>query len=122
MCTEKKRSTCGSVIQPLTGCRKTPVCNATAWTSVNTARSSIRVEFHCLTTAANSVVGAIHDRMPVIVPREKIGTWLDFETPAKVIDGMLGPYPPETMESLAVGQALNKATNEGPWLLEEVGR
>ena len=56
--------------------------------------------------------------MPVIVPREKIGAWLDFDTSPKVIDGMLGPYPPETMESLAVGQAVNKATNEGPGLLE----
>ena len=71
-----------------------------------------------LTTAAHAVVGAIHDRMPVIVPRDQIDAWLDFETPAKVIDEMLGPYSPDAMEGFAVGTAVSSVKNQGPECFE----
>jgi putative SOS response-associated peptidase YedK len=47
-----------------------------------------------ITTAANDLIGPIHDRMPVIVPHEDQSTWLDPETNhPDVLRALLTPYP-----------------------------
>src|SRR5512140_2336044 len=47
-----------------------------------------------ITTDANELTGTIHNRMPVILPREAFAQWLSPE-PAKAADlqGLLVPYP-----------------------------
>ena len=51
-----------------------------------------------ITTDANDLVAPVHDRMPVIVPKDKEITWLDhthFDRPELL--SMLKPYPSEDM-------------------------
>jgi len=52
-----------------------------------------------VTTAPNDLVAPVHDRMPVILPREKIGLWLDpaIHDPA-ALHPLLAPYPAEAMQ------------------------
>ncbi len=74
-----------------------------------------------ITTAANDVVGPIHDRMPVMLLPEAEAIWLDpdLHDPAKLLE-LLQPYPPELMESYSVSTQVNKPQNDGPELLEPV--
>jgi putative SOS response-associated peptidase YedK len=76
--------------------------------------------FSLITTEANGVVGAIHDRMPVIVEREAFDRWLDPTTDRADLFPMLGPAPDDRLAARRVSTAVSNARNEGPALLEEV--
>jgi putative SOS response-associated peptidase YedK len=69
----------------------------------------------CLTTTeANAVVGPVHDRVPAILPREAWPARLDPNADPAGLQTLLRPYPAEMMASLAVGDFVNSARNEGP--------
>lgn len=61
-----------------------------------------------ITTTANELIEAIHDRMPVIIPKDKEDLWLDPEVqdPEELLD-LLKPYPAELMEMYAVSTKVN---------------
>jgi putative SOS response-associated peptidase YedK len=74
-----------------------------------------------LTTEANSFMKTIHERMPVILPREEYATWLAAdEQPPAVLKGMLKPYDPDQMTAYAVSRAVNKPINDTPETIEPV--
>ena len=74
-----------------------------------------------LTTAANSVVAPLHDRMPVILERDAEQAWLDPATPRELLLEMLAPLPAEQTSATAVGPAVNDARYDGPECLVPAG-
>ena len=74
-----------------------------------------------VTTDANALVGTVHNRMPVLLPKSAYDAWLSTETPGSELLRLLQPYPAEEMEGVAVGQGVNSVKNEGPELLERPG-
>lgn len=71
------------------------------------------VESCCIvTTEANSLMSKIHDRMPVILPRDAYYGWLnaDSDTAAK----LMTQYPAQLMEAIPVSSYVNKVANQGP--------
>lgn len=74
-----------------------------------------------ITTAANSLMAPIHDRMPVLLAARQFDAWLD---PAYRDVGALGqwlaPAPAEGMRADPVSTRVSNARNEGPELLESV--
>lgn len=78
--------------------------------------------FTLITTEANAVVDRVHDRMPVILPRETWSHWLDPKVrEAKDVVALLRPYPAELMSARAVSQRLNSAREDDPSLVEPEG-
>jgi putative SOS response-associated peptidase YedK len=76
--------------------------------------------FTILTTAANPLVAALHDRMPVILPPRDYTVWLDPDAARPDLDALLVPYPPELMEAWPVSQRVNSPKNDDPSLLDRV--
>ena len=76
--------------------------------------------FSLITTEANAVVGAIHDRMPVILDAAAIGRWLDPTTDRAALFPLLSPAPDGWLAARRVSTAVSNARNEGAALLEEV--
>ena len=76
-----------------------------------------------ITTTANELLSPIHDRMPVIVPRELESLWLDrdMQDPA-ALTGVLTPYPAGKMEVYEVSTLVNSPSNDGPEVVVPVGR
>ncbi len=72
-----------------------------------------------LTTGANDLMRPVHDRMPVILPREEYEMWLDPELrdPAPLLP-LLAPYPSEAMTVYPVSRAVNRPSNDGPACVE----
>lgn len=64
--------------------------------------------FAILTTAANDTVRPVHDRMPVIVPRDAIDQWLRGDDAAK----LLHPAPDALLEARAVSKRVNAVAND----------
>jgi putative SOS response-associated peptidase YedK len=74
----------------------------------NAGRIEVQVEtvqtFTIITTVPNELCGAIHDRMPVILPREKWATWLGEREvdPDELRWMVLRPYPAALMRAYPV--------------------
>ena len=74
-----------------------------------------------ITTSANKLVGAIHDRMPVILPPADYDAWLDPEfTDKEKLKKLLRPYPEKEMEAFEISKEVNSPKNENPELIKPV--
>jgi putative SOS response-associated peptidase YedK len=72
-----------------------------------------------ITTAPNSLMAGIHNRMPVILPQEAEETWLNpDETEADRLTPLLQPYPAEAMLAVPVSRAVNNVRNDTPALVQ----
>ncbi len=55
--------------------------------------------FVIITTSPNRLISPIHNRMPVIIPRDKQSLWLDSSRYEKAeLQSLMTPYPDEEME------------------------
>jgi putative SOS response-associated peptidase YedK len=73
------------------------------------------------TTDAHDMMGQLHDRMPVILPRATIDHWLDpAVSDPDELKPMLLQLPGDEMQSWAVGKAVGNVRNQGPALMEPI--
>jgi putative SOS response-associated peptidase YedK len=70
-----------------------------------------------LTTAANSAIAPLHDRMPVILGRDDEADWLERSTPPERLSELLGGITAEHTALRPVGTAVNDARYDGPQCL-----
>jgi putative SOS response-associated peptidase YedK len=72
-----------------------------------------------LTTSAPDELGQIHDRTPLLVPREQWARWLDpaVEHPG---DDLLLPGTPGVLDAWPVGPDVGNVRNDGPELVRPV--
>jgi putative SOS response-associated peptidase YedK len=74
-----------------------------------------------ITTEPNSLMASIHNRMPVILPRDRYAEWLDpAERPADALQGLLRPYRPDEMEAYPVSTLVNNPRHDAPECIERV--
>jgi len=71
-----------------------------------------------LTTAANTAIAPLHDRMPVILARDDEPAWLDSSTPAGRLTAVLSGLPARDTSLTEVGFAVNDARYDGPECLQ----
>lgn len=71
-----------------------------------------------VTTRPNDLVAEVHDRMPVIIPREAYGRWLDPEVELTELLPLLEPYPVDAMVGYPVSSVVNRAGVEDPRAVE----
>lgn len=71
-----------------------------------------------LTTDAPDALGRIHDRMPVLVPKQNWSAWLDPDAPPA--DGLVVPALATGLEAYPVSREVNNVRNNGPELIEPV--
>ena len=74
-----------------------------------------------ITTSANDLLKPIHDRMPVILPREMEEFWLDgsVEDPG-VLGSVLIPYADDAMDTYEVSTLVNSAVNNGTEVIARI--
>ena len=66
-----------------------------------------------ITTDANVLLAPVHDRMPVIVPPEKYGLWLDPEVHENDrLLPLLAPFPDDQLELYEVTPEVNSPKND----------
>src|SRR5258708_11821420 len=94
---------------------KRPFAVAGLWDSWRKPDGSELQTFTIITTAANELLKAVHERMPVILHREDYAKWLDpvLNDPAK-LTALLAPYPAAEMETFDVSVLVNSPHNDIP--------
>ena len=72
-----------------------------------------------ITTAANDLLRPVHDRMPVVLPKEMEEFWLDptVDDP-NMLASVLAPYSDDAMDVYEVSALVNSAANDGPEVIE----
>src|SRR5271156_1911327 len=73
-----------------------------------------------VTTPANRLPAAIHDRMPVIVAPEAFNLWLDCaRVDATTAAALIAPAPESLLECYEVSPAVNRVANDDARLVEQ---
>lgn len=74
-----------------------------------------------ITTTPNTLMEPIHNRMPVILPREAESVWLDNAGgDTATLGELLVPYPAEQMDAYEVSTLVNAPKNDVPDILARV--
>ena len=75
-----------------------------------------------ITTTTNELLRPVHDRMPVVLPRDMEEFWLDpaVDDP-EMLASALTPYPDGAMEVYEVSDLVNSAANDGPEVIVRLG-
>jgi putative SOS response-associated peptidase YedK len=74
-----------------------------------------------LTTDANELMQPIHGRMPVIVPPDQYGLWLDPRCQdSEKLAKLLRPFPAEGMLAYRVSTVVNNPKNDLPQCVEAI--
>ena len=74
-----------------------------------------------LTTEAEDAVGHIHDRMPLMVERDRWSSWLDPAVSGRDdLLSLLVPASPGLLEAFPVSTDVNNVRNNGPELVEPI--
>ena len=73
--------------------------------------------FAIITTSANKLVSAIHDRMPVLLDPEDESKWLQ-DTPMNFVLSMLRSYPAEKMDAYPISNLVNSPANNSPEIIK----
>jgi putative SOS response-associated peptidase YedK len=72
-----------------------------------------------LTTTTQDALGHVHDRSPVIIPRDRFAEWLDPDlTDKNDIQHLLDSLPEPTLTPRIVSTRVNSVRNNGPELIE----
>ncbi|MBB3040788.1 SOS response-associated peptidase family protein [Nocardioides sp. LMS-CY] len=71
-----------------------------------------------ITTDAEDALGDIHERMPLMVDRERWGAWLDPRAQGAELLDLLEPAAPGRLEAYPVSALVSNVRNNGPELLE----
>jgi putative SOS response-associated peptidase YedK len=92
-----------------------PIPLAGLWETY-TDRSGSEIDTAAIvTTDANGVLAAVHDRMPVILSREGVGAWLDVAAADhKDALGLVRPCPEDWLTMVPVSSRVNKVANDDP--------
>ena len=100
-----------------------PFAFAGLWDAWRDPKGEVVRSCAIITTSANESLSPIHDRMPVILPRELESLWLDhdIQDPA-ALDGILRPYPADAMEAYEVSSLVNSPANDGPEVVVPEGQ
>ena len=90
------------------------------WEDWQGTHGEVMVSAIIITTEPNEVMAEIHNRMPVILPKEAWGLWLDPASQVREVQPLLVPYPAELMAAYPVGSAVGNTRNDGPELIVPV--
>lgn len=71
-----------------------------------------------ITTTPNRLLASIHDRMPVILPRESEMAWLSEGLSPEQACAFLKPYPATEMNASPVSALVNSPSNDTPEVLK----
>jgi putative SOS response-associated peptidase YedK len=86
-----------------------------AWTGPNGEEQETAA---IITTAANRTLGALHDRMPAVVPPEAFDLWLDCaKVDAETAAALLAPAPDDFFEAYEISTAVNRVANDDASLI-----
>jgi putative SOS response-associated peptidase YedK len=98
-----------------------PFAFAGLWESWRSGEGDHILSCAIITTQPNELMAPIHNRMPVILPRQAYSQWLDpAEQSAGQLQHLLVPYPAEEMTAYPVSKLVNSPKNDLPDCIQPI--
>lgn len=92
-----------------------PIGFAGIWEEWKAPDGTLLDTFSILTTTANDLVAPVHERMPVIVPPDDYGIWLNKHlTDPEELKQFYEPFPAKLMDAYPVSERVNTVRNNSP--------
>jgi putative SOS response-associated peptidase YedK len=95
-----------------------PFAMAGLWDVWKTPDGESRRTCTIITTEPNEMMAPIHNRMPVILPRDLETDWLDNSLEALALLALLKPYAADQMQVYPVSKRVNAPANDEPALVQ----
>ena len=73
-----------------------------------------------ITTAANGVMTALHDRMPVILSADGASRWVDVNNSGQALQSLISPEDNDSLQYWEVSRSVNNSRNSGPELIDAI--
>ncbi len=89
------------------------------WEQWKNREGEIIRTFSIITTSANELMAEIHNRMPVILPRNMEKAWLEINDETKLTE-MLQPFPAKMMDAYRISNLVNNPKNNTPDIIKPV--
>ena len=97
-----------------------PFAFAGLW-EVNEDEDGQEIEtFAIITTEPNKLVEQVHNRMPVILPKEKEKEWLESDMRVDKLLSLLNPYPANQMKMYEISTRVNRTSEDMPEIIKPV--
>jgi len=91
------------------------------WDAWRPGTAHERWSFSILTTAANTFMSTIHDRMPVILGRSDEDAWLDPEVhEQEALQKFFKPCPSSWLTAVEISPLVNSPKNNTPAVLQPI--
>ena len=98
-----------------------PFAMAGLWETWKDPQGNVVPSCTIITTTSNAFLALIHNRMPVILPREYEDLWLDMDIDdGAALTQMLIPSPDDVLDAYQVSTLVNYARNNGPEIIARV--
>ena len=98
-----------------------PFAFAGLWEDWHSVDGSQILSCTIITTQPNELVLPIHNRMPVILPRQAYQDWIrPGEVAAQELNPLLKPYPSELMQAYPVSRQVNSPGNDTPTCIQPI--
>lgn len=92
---------------------KKPLALAGIWDVWKTSDDQMFRSCAIITCAPNLLIGAVHNRMPVILNSNSAWEWISQKSPAQLLS-LLKPYPEEELISFPVSRLVNNPAVNSP--------
>lgn len=96
-----------------------PFCFAGLWESWTDDAGTPIESCTIVTTRSNETLRPLHERMPVIVPVEKYGEWVDCSRNATDLAPLFEPSPEDLLTYFPVNKAANNVRIDTPQCIEQ---
>lgn len=73
-----------------------------------------------VTTEANGMMAALHNRMPVILDAQDFDWWMSGDV--REVGQLLQPCPSEWLQAYPVSRQVNNSRHQGPELIERAAK
>ena len=73
-----------------------------------------------ITTAANGIMTALHDRMPVILSADDASRWVNVNNSGQELQSLLLPEDNASIQYWEVSRSVNNSRNSGPELIDAI--
>ncbi len=73
-----------------------------------------------ITTVANNTVAPLHERMPVLLPKDAWDAWIDPGGSTELLRELMVPAGDDVLERHQVSTRVNSVRNQGPELIQRV--
>ncbi|MGB5131252.1 MAG: SOS response-associated peptidase [Steroidobacteraceae bacterium] len=99
-----------------------PIAFAGLWEKWKDPAGELLESCTIVTCDASESIRKIHDRMPVVLPKESWDRWMDPAfSDTGTLSKILGPYDAKSLRGWQVSRLVNAPKNQGPKLIETEG-